>query len=57
LAASNAANSAGQLVDQSEIGFGTPRGRTISDCSMQYAQGLASLMHSGMHVRGSATVN
>ena len=46
-----------QLVDQSEIGFGTLRGREISDCLMQYAQGLESLMHSGMHVRGSAMVN
>ena len=46
-----------QLTDQSEIEFGTNRGREISNTLMTHAQGLASLMHSGMHVRGSAMDN
>jgi hypothetical protein len=45
------------FTDGSDIIFGTEQGREISDVLMKHAQGLASLMQSGMHVRGTAMVN
>ena len=45
------------FTDGAEITLGTEQGREISDVMMRHAQGLASLMHGGMHVRGTAMVN
>jgi hypothetical protein len=46
-----------QFTDRTELEFTTPGGRAISDTLMTHARGLATLMHGGMHVRGSAMVN
>lgn len=45
------------FTDGSEMVFSTEQGREISDVMMQHAQGLAALMHNGMHVRGTTMVN
>lgn len=45
------------FTDGTEMVFNTDQGREISDVMMQHAQGLAALMHNGMHVRGTAMVN
>jgi hypothetical protein len=45
------------FTDGSELVFSTEQGREISDVMMQHAQGLAALMHNGMHVRGTTMVN
>ena len=45
------------FTDGTEMVFNTDQGREISDLMMQHAQGLAALMHNGMHVRGGMMVN
>ena len=45
------------FTDGTEMIFSTDQGREISDTMMAHAQGLAALMHNGMHVRGTAMVN
>ena len=45
------------FTDGTEMVFNTDQGREISDMMMQHAQGLAALMHNGMHVRGGMMVN
>ena len=45
------------FTDGTEMVFSTDQGREISDTMMAHAQGLAALMHNGMHVRGTAMVN
>jgi hypothetical protein len=45
------------FTDGSEMIFVTEQGREISDVLMKHALGLANLMKSGMHVRGTTMVN
>ena len=45
------------LDDGSEAVFSTGEGKEIGQAMMSNVQGLASIMHGGMHVRGSAMVN
>ena len=45
------------FTDGTEMVFSTDQGREISDTMMAHAQGLAALMHNGMHVRGTTMVN
>ena len=45
------------LDDHTEVLFSTGEGKEIGNAMMRNVQGLADIMHGGMHVRGTAMVN